>query len=209
MFAIEGFAIQSWLLFLPACFALNAAPGPNNITAFVNGARLDTPSALAAGMGRLPAFAILIGLTVVGLGAALAHSAAAFTAIKFVGAAYLIYVGVKLWRAPAPSMERAPNESVRALARQDFLVAIGNPKAIAIFTAFFPQFLDVGAPIAPQLLAMGVVFLILEVLAMGLYVTLGRLARGPLASFNGFGWLNKGLGAFLIGSGTVMATSQR
>lgn len=200
-----------WLLFLPACFALNAAPGPNNVTAFVNGARLPFGLALLASLGRQPAFALLIVITAVGLGAALAASASALWIIKILGAAYLIYIGVKMLRAPAEAMDSAAASGekgeVAALARQDFLVAIGNPKAIAIFTAFFPQFLDPAAPVEPQILIMGAAFLGLEALAAVLYIVAGRLMGGAVRRAGGFGPLQKGVGGFLIFSGITMALS--
>lgn len=196
-----------WLLFAPACFALNVAPGPNNVTAFVNGARLSVGLALLASLGRLPAFAFLIGLTAVGLGAALAASSSALWTIKILGAAYLIYIGVKMLRAPAAGVALDGDGGVWPLARQDFLVAIGNPKAIAIFTAFFPQFLDPGQPIEPQILTMGAAFLALETLAAALYVTAGRALRGTVQKVGGFGPLQRVVGGFLVFSGLSMLLS--
>ena len=199
-----------WLIFIPACFALNMAPGPNNMTAFLNGARMPLGAALLAGLGRAPAFALLILLTAVGLGAALAASATAFWVIKILGAAYLIYIGVKLWRAPPPAVERVGDPpTALAQARQDFLVAIGNPKAIAIFTAFFPQFIDVSRPIEAQVLIMGAAFLALEALAMAFYVLAGLAFGGVLGRSIGFTALNKSVGGFLVFSGVSLAISSR
>ena len=198
-----------WLLFAPACFALNAAPGPNNVTAFVAGARMPLGAALLASIGRLPAFMILIAVTAVGLGAALAASATAFWLIKILGAVYLIYIGVKMWRAPAAAFEDSASAGAWRLAKRDFWVAIGNPKAIAIFTAFFPQFVDIAQPIEPQILQLGAVFLALEALAASLYVIAGRLLRGAVGRFGGFGLLQKGVGGFLVMSGVSLAASSR
>jgi len=198
----------AWGLFMPACFALNMAPGPNNMAAFAAGAQAGFTTALAGGTGRLPAFAFLILLTAIGLGAALAASATAFAVIKFLGAAYLVYVGIKMWTAPVADAALGAELRARDLARRDFLIAIGNPKAIAIFTAFFPQFLDTAAPVAGQLLQMGAGFLLLEFVAVAIYAAggalLGRLfhvARVARA-------LNKGVGAFLVVSGVSLATAR-
>ncbi len=198
-----------WALFLPACFALNMAPGPNNVTAFVNGARLPLGPALAASLGRLPAFAILISITAVGLGAALAASASALTVIKFLGALYLIYIGVRMLLAPSADADADGPAEMGALARQDFLVAISNPKAILIFTAFFPQFLAPGDAVAPQILAMGAAFLALEAAAGAIYVGFGRASRGAVKKVGGFSWLQKGVGAFLVASGVSLAASEK
>ncbi len=199
----------SWALFVPACFALNMAPGPNNVTAFVNGARLPVALALLASAGRLPAFALLIAITAVGLGAALAASGSALWIVKILGAAYLVYIGVKMLRAPAAEAKTDLAGGAWAYARQDFLFAIGNPKAIAIFTAFFPQFLSEGAPIAPQILTMGAAFLLLELLAGALYVLAGRFTRGLVDRMGGMGRLQQGVGGFLIFSGVSLAASNR
>lgn len=193
-------------LFLPACFALNAAPGPNNLLAFSNASRHGFWVALGGGMGRLPAFAGLIALVAFGLGALLSTFEAALLAVKYAGAAYLAYVGWKLWRAPAPcaGLPTAARSSIAALARRDFTIAIGNPKAIAIFTAFFPQFVDFDAVLAPQFLTLGLLFLALELCAAALYAALGRVMSSYLTPRRLHG-LNRGVGGFLIASGLAMA----
>lgn len=198
---------MSWLLFIPACFALNMAPGPSNITAFATGARLGFWPGFLAALGRMPAFALLITITAVGLGAALATSAAAFSVIKYLGAAYLIYVGIHMWRARiTPTLSPASGD-IRALARRDFLIAITNPKAIAIFTAVFPQFLDPAQPVAAQFLWIGPTFLVLETGAIAIYVGAGKLLGGVIDR-TAFGRrLNKAVGAFLVFSGASMALS--
>lgn len=124
-------------------------------------------------------FAAMILLVGIGLGAVLAASEAAFNAVKYAGAAYLIYVGWRMWRAK-PQAETTPlsDEPVTALIRRDFLIAIGNPKAIAIFTAFFPQFTDLAQPLAPQYALLGGLFLVLECLAVALYAGFGAGFQG-------------------------------
>jgi threonine/homoserine/homoserine lactone efflux protein len=201
--------VIAWTLFVPACFALNCAPGPNNMLAFTNAARLGPLPAMLGGLGRLPAFALLIALTVVGLGAVLAASATAFLLIKLAGAAYLVFVGVQIIRkARALAEVQSAGTSVRSLMRRDFAMAITNPKAIAIFTAFFPQFIDASAPAWPQLAAMGGVFLGQEVLAVGLYVAAGALFGGLIRSRRVFVNLNRLVGGALILAGGSMALSR-
>lgn len=196
-------------LFIPACFALNAAPGPNNVLTFANASRLGFWRAVAGGMGRMLPFALMIVLVGIGLGAILAASATAFAAVKYAGAAYLIYVGWRMWRAPKPNADMAPSGGqLRDLMRRDFLIAIGNPKAIAIFTAFFPQFTDLTQPLAPQYAVLGLLFLALELLAVTLYASLGAGMKGFLTPTR-LHRLNRGVGGFLIFSGLTMALSER
>lgn len=198
-------------LFLPACFALNAAPGPNNLLSFSNASRLGFARAVAGSTGRLPAFAAMIALVGLGMGMLLAASEAAFAAVKYAGAAYLAYVGWKLWRAPAPDASlpaAARDQRFAALARQDFLIAIGNPKAIAIFTAFLPQFVDFAAPVTAQFIELGLWFLLLELLAAALYAGLGWAMSSVLTPLR-LHLLNRGVGGFLMVSGVGLALSPR
>jgi threonine/homoserine/homoserine lactone efflux protein len=203
--------VIAWSLFVPACFALNMAPGPNNMLAFSNAARFGLAPALLASGGRLIAFAIMIAFVAVGLGALLAASETGFLVVKWLGAAYLVYVGVKLLRSriDAAAVADKPDASLRELARHEFLLAAGNPKAIAVFTAFFPQFIDPASASAMQFMAMGAVFLVLECVAIAIFAAAGRLARGALRHGRIFGWLNKGVGAFLVASGVSLAFSNR
>lgn len=205
--------LASYLLFLPACFALNMAFGPNNLLSVGNGARWGVGPAVVAALGRLLAFALMIAVAGVGMGALLATSALAFNLVKWLGAAYLVWLGIKLLRAPAPPLA-APDETapqtpdLRALARQEFAVAIGNPKAILIFTAFFPQFVAPEA-YAMSYLLLGLSFLALEVVAIALYALLGarvrRLARGGPA----MRWFNRASGSMMIGFGLLLAAARR
>ncbi|WP_321499860.1 LysE family translocator [Breoghania sp.] len=195
---------MSWLLFIPACFALNMAPGPNNITAFATGARLGFWPGFLAALGRLPAFAFLITLTAIGLGAALTASAVAFTVIKYVGAAYLVYVGFHMLRARVDTTDMPAAQDIRSLMRRDFLIAITNPKAIAIFTAVFPQFLDLSQPAAPQFVWIGGTFLCLETVAIAIYVAAGTLLSGVINQTAIGGALNKAVGGFLVFSGAAL-----
>lgn len=143
----------AWALFVPACFALNLAPGPNNLLSLNNAARHGFATASLAGGGRLLAFAGMLALAASGLALVLHTSAWLFLAIKLLGAAYLLWLAVQLWRTDAQPLanEASPaRPSLWRLGRQEFLVAAGNPKAILIFTAFLPQFVDPGQPLAPS-----------------------------------------------------------
>ncbi len=87
---------EQWLIFLPAGFALNIFPGPNNLLSLSNSARFGFSKAFLAGFARLPAFAVMVALTAFGLGALLAASETAFLVLKWVGAAYLFFLGVRM-----------------------------------------------------------------------------------------------------------------
>ena len=206
-------SLSTYLLFLPACFAINMAFGPNNLLSVTNGARHGVSPAVIAASGRLVAFALMIAVAGLGMGAVLVASELAFDVIKYIGAAYLVWIGIRLLRAPAPeadmpSRDAAAAPSLRALARQEFTVAAGNPKAILVFTAFFPQFVVPGA-YASSYVLLGVTFLVFERVAIALYALLGarmrRLANGSRA----MRWFNKVSGSMMVGFGLLLAFTRR
>ncbi|MBS8228790.1 LysE family translocator [Vannielia litorea] len=188
--------------FLPACFALNLTFGPSNLLALTHGAQTGIRFAFTAALARIAVFAPMIAASALGLGLLLTVSATAFTAVKIVGAAYLVWLGIKLLRTkpdthalgrPAPSLARA--------ARREALVALGNPKAILIFAAFFPQF------VAPErywqdYALLGALFLALEGCAVLAYATAGRFAA-RLASTR-MHWLQRTSGATMVLFGLLL-----
>jgi threonine/homoserine/homoserine lactone efflux protein len=206
-------SLSTYLLFLPACFAINMAFGPNNLLSVTNGARHGVSPAVIAAGGRLVAFALMIAVAGLGMGAVLVASELAFDVIKYIGAAYLVWIGIRLLRSPAPtadvqSLGTAAPPSLRALARQEFTVAAGNPKAILVFTAFFPQFVVPGA-YASSYVLLGATFLVFELVAIALYAMLGarmrRLANGSRA----MRWFNKVSGSMMVGFGLILAFTRR
>src|SRR5689334_2071055 len=132
--------LETFLLFAPACFAINMAFGPNNLLSLTNAARVGIAPAVLAAVGRIISFAAMIAIAGVGLGAILAASETVFTLVKYAGAAYLVWIGINLIRAGAPLLRdeaNLPRSSLRKLTLQELWVAAGNPKAILVFTAFF------------------------------------------------------------------------
>jgi threonine/homoserine/homoserine lactone efflux protein len=200
--------LDDYLLFLPACFAINMAFGPNNLLSLSNGARDGT---VAAASGRLVAFAIMIAVAGLGLGTLLTASEVAFAAVKWIGAAYLIWLGIKLLRADAPVLDRGAAgrpQPMRALIRQEFWVAAGNPKAILVFTAFFPQFV-VPSDYAASFALLGASFLVLEVVAITAYALIGARLGRVFRTARPFRWLNRISGSLMIGFGLLLAAARR
>ena len=205
-------SLELWALFIPACFALNIYPGPNNLLAMSNGARHGFAAALTVSLARLVAFAGMIVLTGIGLGALLAASETFFIALKWIGAAYLVYLGIRMFAAPVadPDAPSAPH-SVRLgmLARQEFFVAASNPKAIVVFTAFFPQFIAPQASFLGQFVILGAAFLILEVVAMALFAAVGAQLKNFVRHQRGLRLVNRASGIALIGAGILLAFARR
>ena len=176
--------LDLWL-FLPACFALNMAPGPNNLLAMNNATQQGARVAFVAGMGRQVAFALMMALAAVGLATVLYASVWVFTGIKLAGATYLLYLAWQLWHAKVDTLRatsQAQRHTVATLAQREFWLAMGNPKAILIFTAFLPQFINTERAIAPQFALLGALFLLLECVAIGLYALAGRYAAALMRS---------------------------
>lgn len=172
-------SLELLLLFVPACFALNMAPGPNNLLSVSNATRFGFGVSCLAGIGRLVAFMGMIAIAASGLAVVLQTSAIAFTLIKVTGALYLFYLAWQLWRAPVShvpqedSPRTSKHYSLWKLMRQEFMVAAGNPKAILIFTAFLPQFVNPAEAAAPQFMLLGALFLGLEWIAIAAYAYMG------------------------------------
>ncbi|NWO56434.1 LysE family translocator [Chromohalobacter israelensis] len=172
-------SLTTILLFIPASFALNMAPGPNNLLSMANAKRYGVKVACCAGIGRLVAFVGMITLAATGLATVLHTSEKLFLAIKVVGGLYLLWLAFQLWTAdPTDGGEdSSAGKGLLQLARQEFLLAAGNPKAILIFTAFLPQFVDPSGSIGLQFLILGALFLMLEWIAIGTYAVFGKVLR--------------------------------
>ncbi len=167
-----------WLIFIPACFALNLAFGPNNLLAMTHGSRAGVLFAQKAAFGRLLVFVPMIVVSALGLGVVLTASATLFTFVKIIGAAYLIWLGVALWRSARTmdiEMSKTSASSLGKAFRAEGLVALSNPKAILIFAAFFPQFVDLNS-YWQSYAALGFAFLIMEAVAIFAYASAGHFA---------------------------------
>lgn len=199
------------MLFIPACFALNMAPGPNNLLSVSNATRYGFRRSCLAGAGRLLAFAGMIALASAGLAAVLHTSELLFYGIKAIGALYLFYLAWQLWRAQ-PGGQAASAASAAGwwqLARQEFFVASGNPKAILIFTAFLPQFVDPAGPVGAQFFVLGVLFLLLELVALAAYAWMGARMQNWFAQPRGRKVFNRICAGLLAGAGMGLLLSRR
>ena len=208
------------LLFAPVAVAIALTPGPNNFCGLNNGIRAGIGAALVATLGRVAAFAIFLTVSAVGLGAMLLASEAAFTAVKWVGAVYLFWLGWKAWRSrdfsgfdqiDEAATADAPRQawSVRRLIAQEFGLAITNPKAIILFAAIFPQFIDPSRPTAHQFLVLGSIYLCSEFVSSAVYATGGRQIRRWIRTPRGALRLNRATGGIFMGAGGLLLTAQR
>ena len=212
------------LFFIPVAITLALIPGPNNFCALNNGIRHGIGAALLATFGRVAAFAIFLTISAVGLGAMLLASETAFTAVKWVGAVYLFYLGWRAWRsrefqgleladgtAASTSTGKSgqAKKGVRALAMQEFLLGITNPKAIMLFAAIFPQFINQSRPAAHQFLVLGSIYLCSEFVSSTVYSACGKQIRHFIRTSRGVARLNKATGGFFIGAGALLLAARQ
>ena len=170
----------NWSGFVVAAVLVSLIPGANQLLGLSNAVRYGPGRALAGIGGRLAAFVVLIGLVVAGLGAVLATSGAALTVVKWIGVAYLAWLGVTMLRRAAMSPPAVaapfpePARGVWSIAATEFAVAISNPKALLLFAALLPQFASAGGTqTGTQVALLGTAYLGIELLVGLVYVAVG------------------------------------
>ncbi|MEJ8848338.1 LysE family translocator [Variovorax rhizosphaerae] len=172
--------LHTWLLYLVAATGLSLTPGPNSLLVLTHGALHGHRKTLFTVAGGAIGFVALIALSMLGIGALLQASAHALIVLKFVGGAYLIWLGIQLWRAPPIQLRAdAATQDTRGatMFRQGLLTAVSNPKALLFYGAFLPQFIDPARDLAPQLVIMAVVFVTIEVIVEYLLALLAHRIR--------------------------------
>ncbi|MCO4318355.1 LysE family translocator [Phyllobacterium sp. 21LDTY02-6] len=206
-------SIEHWLAFVAASAVLLAIPGPTILLvisyALGHGKRFAAATVAGVALGDFTAMTA----SMLGLGALLATSAAVFTALKWIGAAYLVYLGVKLWRAPVgqPQVEegQARNEKASRIFLHTYVVTALNPKSIIFFVAFLPQFLDTTRPIFAQMAIFEATFLVLATLNAGLYALMASMARQTIRKPRIQRIVNRTGGSLMIGAGILAAGFKR
>ena len=201
-------SFETWIAFTLAAAAMLAIPGPTILLVIGQslGASRRNALPLVAGvaLGDLSAMT----LSLAGLGALLATSATAFSVLKWAGAAYLIWLGVRLWRAPVEAGAAAPLTGRRAL-RQAYVVTALNPKGIAFFVAFVPRFLNPALPFLPQAALLVATFVALGALNAAFYALLAGRVSGAVGRPAVRRWLNRAGGSVLVGAGLATTAMRR
>jgi len=157
--------ITNWLIYFVAVLGLTLTPGPNGLLALTHGAIYGSKKTISTILGGSAGFATVIGLSMFGIGALLAASAQLLIVMKFLGGAYLIWLGIQVWRSPSLGDTRSQalgEVSNVSLFRQGALAALTNPKGILFFVAFLPQFIDPKISLIGQFAVMAATFVIIE-----------------------------------------------
>jgi threonine/homoserine/homoserine lactone efflux protein len=200
--------------FVVASLLFIQVPGPSLLFTIGRALTVGRRDALLSVVGNALGFTVQIVAVAVGLGPVVASSAEAFLALKLVGAAYVVYLGVQAVRhrgdarraleSPVGATPRAPLASVRT----GFVVGATNPKTIVFFVAFLPQFVDAGSPAAPQVLVLGTVFAVLACASDAVWALAAGQARAWFAREPArLDGLSAAGGVMMVGLGAALVTS--
>jgi homoserine/homoserine lactone efflux protein len=201
-------ALSTWLAFLLAASLIAVSPGPGAATSMSVGLRHGYRAALRAICGLQSALLIQLLIVLAGLGALLSASTTAFTLLKFLGAGYLVWLGIQKWRdAPRAIGETAV--SPRGLFTQGLLVNLTNPKAIVFMAALMPQFIDPARSRWLQFVIIGTTMCGVDTLVMSAYALLAARLRRWLHDPRALRAQNRFFGGVFVGAGILLAASGR
>ncbi len=190
--------------FVAACVLLMLFPGPNVSLIVANSMNYGVRFGLLTVIGTATAMAIQLGFTALGMTALLGAAGAWFGVLRWVGAAYLIYLGISQWRAPSTGLASVrPDPKRSRIFIRAFLVSFTNPKTLFFYGAFFPQFITPGRNVGAQVAVLCVTFLVVELLIDSGWATLAHQARQFIV--RNAKWRNRITGGALIGAGVALA----
>ncbi|WP_428774370.1 LysE family translocator [Vibrio sp.] len=205
--------IETWMYYALAILVLTASPGPSSLLCMTKGVTGNMSSAIMTALGSLTAITTILTLSFTGLGVLIASSEWLFNMVKWIGAAYLVYLGYKAITSPQQDYQLTSQPSASGSYRSNylsgFIVGASNPKAIIFFTALFPQFIDPSASLWGQYVVFALTFMVLELSWLLFYGYLGSrssqwiMAKGRAKLFNRLS------GGVFIGAGALLSSASR
>ncbi|WP_296184542.1 LysE family transporter [Pseudomonas sp. UBA1879] len=206
-------SLETWLAFFAACWVISLSPGAGAIASMSSGLQYGFWRGYWNALGLQVALVVQIAIVAAGLGAVLATSALAFTIIKWFGVAYLVYLGIKQWRAmPSDLSDDAairPVGKPLALVTRGFLVNISNPKALVFMLAILPQFIDTHLPQFPQYMTIGVTMVCVDLIVMAGYTGLASKVLRALKSPKQQRRMNRTFAGLFVSAAAFLATLHR
>ena len=201
--------IDLYLAFVLACVVLIVIPGPNVALIVANSIAHGARFGLITVAGTSSAVVVHLALTVAGAAVVLNFLAASFEWLRWLGVAYLVWLGIATWRAPAIDLARTKPQarSARLIYARGFLVGLTNPKTLLFYGAFFPQFITPGPAAADQLLLLAVTFLAVAIVCDSLWAILAGRLRALLVAQARL--RNRVSGGLLVGAGLGLALARR
>lgn len=201
---------ELYATFVLATVALILMPGPIVTLVIANSLAYGTRTGVQTALGASTGNALLAAGGALGLVAIMGYLGDIFDVVRWLGAAYLIYLGIKAWRAKPMTLDGTqPMRSRNAVMGQGFLVAITNPKTLIFYAAFFPQFVDPAQAAGPQLALLSITFVVVATVLDTLYAILAGKLRHRLQDPARARTANRITSILLIGTGIGMAFARR
>lgn len=202
-------ALHTWWLFVGAVFLLSGTPGPNMLHILTRSVDMGLKRSVAAMAGCLSAVVLVLAASAAGLTTLLLALPGAFELIRYAGVAYLLYLGIKAWRADIAPLDVSEAVLPRSLSRTalfrgGFLIGISNPKLILFAVAFLPQFINPARAQIPQFATLVATFAVIEAFWYGVYALGGRSLSRYLAKPAVKRAFNRMTGAIFVGFGLAL-----
>jgi threonine/homoserine/homoserine lactone efflux protein len=202
-------SLQLYLAFITACVALALLPGPIVTLIIANGLRHGTRAALINIAGAQAGLAIVIGIVAIGLTSLMATIGYWFDWVRLAGAAYLVWLGIRLIRSPIEgvSIDARPPPPRGGFFLQGLMVLLSNPKVLVFFGALIPQFMDMSRDHVSQVALLGVTFMVIGATTDAIYAVLAGRAR-LFFSKDRTRLLSRIAGGFMVGGGIWLALTR-
>lgn len=202
-------SVETWWLFFAAVFVLSGTPGPNMLHILSRSVEFGLRRSMAAMAGCLAALVLVLSASAGGLTALLMALPGAFEVLRYLGAAYLLYLGIQAWRADVAPLDVGEDtlrttQTAASLFRRGFMISVSNPKLLLFAAAFFPQFVDAGQPQAPQFAILVVTFAAIEMFWYLVYGLAGGSLSRQLRKPRLKRAFNRVTGAIFVGFGAML-----
>jgi homoserine/homoserine lactone efflux protein len=205
--------LSTWIAFFAAAWAISLSPGAGAVAAMSAGLNHGFRRGYVMTLGLVAGIWTQILVVGIGLGALIAASSLAFTVVKWGGVAYLVWLGIKQWRAPATPMLAEGGEAVAVSPRELFvrgwIVNALNPKGTVFLLAVVPQFLNVGQPLLPQYAVIALTLAFTDLVVMAGYTALAARVLRTLKAPSHIKAMNRAFGALFVAAGTLLAFFKR
>ncbi|WP_028773724.1 LysE family translocator [Shewanella waksmanii] len=206
-------SIETWLLYLMAILLIAISPGTIAVLSMSHGIHFGKVRSLATAFGSVSSALLLMFASAAGLGALLSASEYGFTILKYCGAAYLLYLGIRLLLTKASGhgldLQHIKGKgSAKQMFKEAFLVGISNPKDLLFFGALFPQFIDMTAPQGPQLAILAVTWAVVDFSFVMLYASMANVLAPSLKTSNKLHWFDRASGGVFIGLAAILISKQ-
>lgn len=204
---------STWLAFFAASWAISISPGAGAVAAMSAGLNHGFRRGYITTMGLILGIWTQVLIVGVGLGALVAASATAFSVVKWLGVAYLVYLGIAQWRAPATPMVAADEQGAaitwRTMVLKAWMINAVNPKGTVFLLAVVPQFMDLSRALLPQYLVIAATIGFTDLVVMAGYTALAARVLGALKSPSHIRLLNRIFGSFFVLAGGLLALFKR